>query len=164
MTKGQSTTLCTSIHQPSGSCHSAQQLLASSLSFYLRMYICTLSESQVYEALHVTQLPLRTRRHLPLSHRGAKSKLQWQTLQHLLDVLPGWRYQNCVVTEHGRILVSHNTVKGIACETRSEPSPSRRPWLYDRHQEQKELVYSHFWMSEKPSHCVCVFAVRTIEQ
>ena len=43
---------------PSGSCHSAQQLLASSLSFYLRMYICMLTKSQVSEAPHVAQLPL----------------------------------------------------------------------------------------------------------
>ena len=51
---------CTGIYQPSGSCHSAQQLLASSLSFYLHMYICTLSKSQVSEVLHVAQFPLRT--------------------------------------------------------------------------------------------------------
>ena len=62
MTKGQLTTQCTSIYQPSGSCRSAQQLLASSLSFYLRMYICTLSKSQVSEALHVAQFSLHTRR------------------------------------------------------------------------------------------------------
>ena len=36
----------TTLYWPSGSCHSAHQLLESSLSFYLRMYICTLSESQ----------------------------------------------------------------------------------------------------------------------
>ena len=57
----------------------------------------------------------------------------------------------------------HDTVKGIPCETRLELSPSWRPWLYDQHREQKELVYLHFWMSETPSHCVCVFAVQTIE-
>ena len=42
----------TCIYRPSGSCHSAQQLLASSLSFYLCMHICTLTKSQVSEALH----------------------------------------------------------------------------------------------------------------
>ena len=42
----------------------AQQLLSSSLSFYLRIYICTLSKLQVSEALHlhVAQFSLRTRR------------------------------------------------------------------------------------------------------
>ena len=55
----------------------------------------------------------------------SKSEKQtlWQTLHHLLDVLRGWRYQTCVPRKHGRILVSHNTAKGKACETlRSEPS------------------------------------------
>jgi len=37
MSKGQSITLYRYIIIPSGSCHSAQQLLASSLSFYLCM-------------------------------------------------------------------------------------------------------------------------------
>ena len=45
--------LCTGICWPSGSCHSAQQLLASSLSFYQRMYICTLSKLQASEVPHV---------------------------------------------------------------------------------------------------------------
>ena len=60
---------------------------------YLRMYICTLSKLPVYEALHIAQFSLRTRRQLccqlPLSHQRARSKFQWQTLQHLIDVLPG---------------------------------------------------------------------------
>ena len=37
-----------------------------------------------------------------------------------------------VAREHGWILVSNDTAKGIACETRSEPqwfSPSQHPWL-----------------------------------
>ena len=38
--------LCTGTYQPSDS---AQQLLASSLSFYLRTYICTLSNSKACE-------------------------------------------------------------------------------------------------------------------
>ena len=51
--------LCTSIYRPLGSCHCAQQLLANSLSFYLRMYIC---KSQVSKVPHVAQLPLCTKR------------------------------------------------------------------------------------------------------
>ena len=40
---------------------------------------------------------------------------------------------------------------GVACETRSESPPSRHPWVYNRHQEQKECVYLHFWTPETPS-------------
>ena len=52
--------LCTDIYWPSGSCHGPQQLLASSLSFYLCMYICTLSEPEVSEVPHVVQFLLCT--------------------------------------------------------------------------------------------------------
>ena len=45
------------IYRHSGSCHSAQQLIASSLSLYLRMYICTVSEPKVSEAPRTAQLP-----------------------------------------------------------------------------------------------------------
>ena len=45
------------------------RLLASSLSFYQRMYICTLRKSQVSEALHVAQFSYPTSvALLPLSH------------------------------------------------------------------------------------------------
>jgi len=54
--------LCKGIYRHSGSCHSAQQLTASSLSLYLRMYICTVNEPKVSEAPHIAQLLLRTRR------------------------------------------------------------------------------------------------------
>ena len=50
--------LCTGIYRLSGSCHSAQQLLASSLSFYLCMYICTLGKSLVWVATRCTISPL----------------------------------------------------------------------------------------------------------
>ena len=42
-------------------------VLASSPSFYLRMYICTLYKSQVSESLHVPQFPHRTRCQSPKS-------------------------------------------------------------------------------------------------
>ena len=50
--------LCMGTYLPSG----AQQLVASSLSSYIRMYICMLSEPQVSEAPQVAQFTLRTRR------------------------------------------------------------------------------------------------------
>ena len=50
--------LCMGTYLPSG----AQQLVASSLSSYVRMYICMLSEPQVSEAPQVAQFTLRTRR------------------------------------------------------------------------------------------------------
>ena len=88
-------------------CHNAEQLLASSLSFCLRMYICTLSKSKVSEVLHIAQFsrsyPTSVTL-LPLSHRRARSKLQCQTLQHLLDVLQAWRHWTCVAREHERLL------------------------------------------------------------
>jgi len=67
--------LCTGICRPSGSCHSAQQLLASSLSFYLRMHICTLSKSQVSEAVHVANFRsyMTSFALIPLSHQRARS-------------------------------------------------------------------------------------------
>ena len=58
-------------------------------SIYIIMYICTLSKSQVSQVLQIAQFPLRTRRWSHYYHRRARNKLQWQTLQHLLDVLRG---------------------------------------------------------------------------
>ena len=53
------------------------QLLASSLSFYQRMYICTLNKSQVSEALHIAQFFFRIQHQSPyyLTYRRARSKL-----------------------------------------------------------------------------------------
>ena len=34
-----------------------------------------------------------------------------------------WRYYTCVAWEHGQLLVLHDTAKGVASETRSEPLP-----------------------------------------
>ena len=62
--------LCAGIYWPSDS---PQQLLASSFSFYLHMYICTLSEPQVSEAPHV---PLRTRHQSASTSEPSKSKKQ----------------------------------------------------------------------------------------
>ena len=60
---------------------------------------------------------------LPRSHRRARTKLQWQILQHCLTSCEAWQYQTCIAREHGQLLVLHYT-KGVACETRSEPPPS----------------------------------------
>ena len=101
--KGQSTTLW-GIYRPSGSCHSAQQLLASRLSFYLRMHICTLSKSQVSEAPHLAQFPNGERRclsvdtlHLIVPPCLKKTNRLWKSQQEhaLLSVYPSvWRLQS----------------------------------------------------------------------
>ena len=38
----------TTVYRASGSCNSAQQLQASSITFYLHKYICTLSKPQTF--------------------------------------------------------------------------------------------------------------------
>ena len=40
--------LCTDIYRPLGSCHSAQQLQASTITFYIHNYICTVSKPQTF--------------------------------------------------------------------------------------------------------------------
>ena len=93
--------------------------------FYLRMYICTLSKSQASEALHAhcTISPLYTMSValLPLSHGRARSKL---TLQHLFDILRGLMILDLCSERTWTATSLHDTAKGIACETRSEPPPS----------------------------------------
>ena len=68
--------LCTGIYRPSGTC-SCQQLLASSLSFYLHMSICTLTlcEPQVTEVPHVAQFPLVHDVSRANTHQSTRSKL-----------------------------------------------------------------------------------------
>ena len=58
--------------------------------------------------------------------------------------------------EHGRLLVSHDTAKSVACETRSEPPPLLASLAVGSTSRAKERVYSHFWTSETSS-CVCSF-------
>ena len=41
-----------------------------------------------------------------------------------VDILQGLVILDCVAREHGWLLVLHDTAKGVACETRSEPPPS----------------------------------------
>ena len=60
----------------------------------------------------------------PLSHGRARSKLQQQTLQHLLDVLRGLPILDLCNEGTWTATSPHDTAKGIACETRSEPPPS----------------------------------------
>ena len=74
--------LCKDIYRHSGSCQSAQQLIASSLSLYLRMYFCTVSElkvsePKVSEAPHVAQLPFV---HVSRTNTSEPSKSEKQTL------------------------------------------------------------------------------------
>ena len=61
---------------------------------------------------------------LPLSHGRVRSKLQWQTLQHLLDVLPGLAILDLCSERTWTATSPHDTTKGVACETRSDPPPS----------------------------------------
>ena len=97
-------------------------------STYLCMYICTLSKLQVSEALHAhcTISPSYTTSVmlLPLSYGRARSKLYWQTLQHLLDILRGLTILDLCSEGTWKANSPHNTAKGVACETRSEPPPS----------------------------------------
>ena len=101
---------------------------------------------------------------IPLSHRRARTKLEWQTLQHLLDVLRGLATLDLCSerTWTATSLAQHGKGRSLR-DCRSELPPSPASLAVDQHQEQKERVFSHFWTSETPSHCASVFAVRTIE-
>ena len=85
--------LCSGLYLPLGSCLSQQQLVASSLSFYLYMYICMLSKPQVTDMSQVAQFSYMyfTHKtsvaliHVLLSQVNIK---EWgQVLQHLVDIL-----------------------------------------------------------------------------
>ena len=89
------------------------------------MYIFTLCKSQVSESLHNFPIVPTSVVVLPLNHRRVRTKLQWQTLQHLLDVLRGLAILDlCSRGTWMTILVLHNTAKGVACKIKSEPPPS----------------------------------------
>ena len=67
---------------------SAQQLLASSLSFYLCMYICILSKSQVSEMHTLHNFPF-----IPDANTSEQLKSEEQTLvANSTAFLRGWRY------------------------------------------------------------------------
>ena len=61
---------------------------------------------------------------LPLSHGWVRSKLQWETLQHLLDVSRDLMILDLCSERTWTATSPHNTAKGVACETRSELPPS----------------------------------------
>ena len=89
--------------------------------------ICTWSKSQVSEMLHDAIFPLRTRHQL---HYYLRATEEWEAnfteklYSICLTSCEAWRYQTFVAREHGRLATSpHDTVKGVACETRSESSP-----------------------------------------
>ena len=61
---------------------------------------------------------------LPLSHGRVRSKLQWQTPQHLLDVLRDLTILDLCSERTWTATSPHDIAKGVACETRLEPPPS----------------------------------------
>ena len=89
------------------SCHSTQQLLGSSLSFYLCMYICTL---KVYGALHIAQLfSFRTQHQSHYYSEPLKSEnanFNFTAFAWRLVRLGDMRLV-LVVREHGWLLASH---------------------------------------------------------
>ena len=103
---------------PSGSYHSAQQLVQSSFIFYL---VCT-------SACQATSKFLRhhTLHNFPFAHdithyyQNVRRNFSGK-LQHLLDVLQGLVILD-LVREHGQLLhvVSYDIVKGVAYQTRLE--------------------------------------------
>ena len=139
--------LCTGIYRPSGTC-SCQQLLASSLSFYLRMSICTptLCKPQVSEVPHVAQFPFvhdfsRANTSEPSKHKKQTLVANFSGNLHsiCLTFCEAWRYLT---------LVSHNNAKGVACETRWEPGKFHLHGIPG-------------CMIDTPR--ACIFAVRTIK-
>ena len=137
--------LCTGIYRLSGSCHSAQQLLASSLSLYLRMYICTLSKSLVYESPHVAQFPFCTRSSTSVSHQEQEANFvvnstafAWRLAGlAILDLCNEGTWTDTCLARHCKV---------VACETlRLEPRLSSMPGCRIDTKSKKECVYSYFW-------------------
>ena len=135
----QTVQFCTGTYLPSDSCHSAQQLVASSLSFCLRMYICTLSESQAKFLRH-HKLPQFTIAHNASctintsessQHQEREANLSGKLYSIHLTSCETWRYT---------VLDLHSG--GIWMEW--------HPWLYDWHQEPKADIYTI-------SQCLCFY-------
>ena len=77
--------------------------------------------------MHFAQFPLCTQcqsHYYFCAMEEQRSKLQWQTLQHLLDILQGLTILDLCSEGTWTATSTHNTAKGVACETRSEPPPS----------------------------------------
>ena len=111
------------------------------------MHICTLSKSQVSEALHISfSFVLDVSR--AITSEPSKSKKQ--TSQHLLGVLRGLAMLDFCSEGTWLATSPHDTAKGIACETRSEPLPLPASLHGCR-------------INTKSKTCLLIFAVETIE-
>ena len=163
--------LCTGIYLPSGSCHSAQQPLASSLSFYLCMSTCTLA-SWKFLRCYTSQIfpPLCTQRQLQWSSETLKSEKQTlvASSQHLLDML--WGLTILDLCSEGTWM---DTSLARHCEGCSLRTTGRKPGKFCLHSvpgrrvdtKRQKNMFSCISECQKclPSYIACVFAVRIIE-
>ena len=88
-------------------------LYAEQVTSFWGTTLCTISPS------YTTSVAL-----LFLSHGRARSKLWWKTLPRLLDVLRGLTILDLCSERTWTATSSHDTAKGVAWKTRSEPPPS----------------------------------------
>ena len=154
--------LCTGIYRLSGSCHSAQQLLASSVSLYLHMYICTLSKSLVYESPHVAQFPS-----LYLTAIPQWAIEQWEANFVANSTAFAWRLARLAIlailglcnegTWTDTCFARH--CEGVACETlRSEPHLHSVPGCWIDTKSKKD-VFPHTSGCQKCHRTVLTFLV-----
>ena len=117
----------TGIYWHSGihSCHSAQQLLASSL---VSIYVCISVRwaSRKLLKCYTHNFPSLHTRHQSHQYLWATEERETNFSGKLYSICltscEAWHYSTCVGCEHGLILVSHDNAKGVvACETWSEP-------------------------------------------
>ena len=110
------------------------QCIASCLSFYLHMYICTLSEPQVAQFTLHTQHRTQHRSHqqylwFNIKEREANFSVKLYCI-HLTSCY-AQQFQTYVVEEHGL--------------NPSEYPPHSVPaWVYDQHRKSKELTFLDF--------------------
>ena len=133
--------LCSGLYLPLGSCClNQQQLVASSLSFYLYMYICTLSKPQVTDMSQVAQFSYMyfTHKtsvaliHVPLSQVNIK---EWgQVLQHLVDMSQNFAilglHSGGIWMEPHWVsrLIDTKSPKYVSCISGHQGMPSHRTW------------------------------------
>ena len=153
--------LCTGICRPSGSCYSAQQLLASSFSFYQRMYICTLSNSQVSEAPHVAQFPFVHDVSRAITSEPSKSKKKTLVANStafcltILDLCSEGTWTDNSLARH---------CEGCSLrDYRSEPPPSWRFLAIRSTRRAKKNVFTRTSGHQKRHLTVLGFAVWTTE-
>ena len=130
----------------SGSCYSAQQLLVS-MPYMPCAVICTLSKPQAISPSYTTSVAL-----IPLSHQSEK-----QTLVANSSAF-AW---HLVRLGDSNSIVSHDTAKGIACETRSELwwifsfTTSLAVWLIPRAKRTCLLAFLDVRNAISPCLCFC---------